>query len=148
MRDLIITFEVPGSPQGKGRPRFTRAGHAYTPEKTVKYEGLIVARYWKALVGKKETLTEAAKMADIEIDILAQYAVPRSDSKATAAKKLTGQIRPRIKPDLDNVSKAVLDALNDFAYHDDSQVVKLSVSKKYSDNPGLLVTVIHKSCVE
>ncbi len=148
MNDLIVSFEVPGQPQGKGRPRFTRTGHAYTPEKTVQYEALIAARYWKALNSQRQTLTEKAKAADVEIEILALYAVPKSDSKVMQGRKLSGQILPRAKPDIDNVAKAVLDALNDFAYRDDSQVVRLTVSKKYSDNPGLLCTVTHKDCVE
>lgn len=148
MKDLTITFEVPGQPQGKERHRTTKDGHTYTPEKTVKYQGLIAAKYWKVLAAKMQTLNKAAKIADIEIEILAQYAVPKSDSKATKVKKLAGEILPRVKPDLDNVAKAVLDALNNFAYYDDSQVVKLIVTKKYSDNPGLLVKVIHKNCME
>lgn len=40
----MIEFVVPGSPQGKGRPRIGRvAGHArmFTPPKTVAYEGSI-----------------------------------------------------------------------------------------------------------
>ena len=39
-----IRFDVPGMPQGKGRPRAGKvAGKArlFTPEKTVAYEGLI-----------------------------------------------------------------------------------------------------------
>lgn len=34
-------FQVPGEPVGKGRPRFTRQGRAYTPAKTAKYENLV-----------------------------------------------------------------------------------------------------------
>ena len=35
---MTIKFTVPGVPVGKGRPRFTRGGHAYTPEKTAAFE--------------------------------------------------------------------------------------------------------------
>ena len=35
---MRIQFTVPGVPVGKGRPRFTRGGHAYTPEKTAAFE--------------------------------------------------------------------------------------------------------------
>ena len=34
-----------------------------------------------------------------------------------------------VKPDVDNIAKAVLDALNGIAYDDDSQVVELTVKK-------------------
>ncbi len=36
-----ISFSVPGEPAGKGRPRFTRTGHPYTPGKTESYESLV-----------------------------------------------------------------------------------------------------------
>lgn len=28
---MSVSFAVSGEPVGKGRPRFTRGGHAYTP---------------------------------------------------------------------------------------------------------------------
>lgn len=148
MSDLEISFFVPGKPQGKARPRFTKDGHAYTPRDTVEYQGLIAAKYWEALTKSGQSLTTEAKAAHIEIEIQAGFPVAASDSKKTQLQKLSGRIRPKTKPDLDNVAKAVLDALNDFAYCDDSQVIRLTVSKRYSDIPGLLVTVIHKNCVE
>jgi len=39
------------------------------------------------------------------------------------------------KPDVENVSKSILDALNEVAYYDDSQIVSLSVEKFRSVNP-------------
>lgn len=46
---------------------------------------------------------------------------------------IDGLISPTKKPDMDNVVKIVLDALNGFAWHDDAQVVDLSVMKVYTD---------------
>ena len=40
-----ISFSVPGEPAGKGRPRFTRTGHPYTPGKTESYESLVRLAY-------------------------------------------------------------------------------------------------------
>ena len=51
--------------------------------------------------------------------------------KPTAALRLF----PPIKPDIDNLAKFVLDALNGVGYHDDSQIVKLEVHKM-RDNEG------------
>ena len=45
---------------------------------------------------------------------------------------LAGYEKPCKKPDIDNIAKVILDALNDVAYHDDTQVVSLSMQKKYS----------------
>ena len=43
-----IKFTIPGPPQGKGRPRFSRRGKfvtTFTPDKTVLYENLIRMEY-------------------------------------------------------------------------------------------------------
>ena len=42
--------------------------------------------------------------------------------------KLSGKMRPTMKPDNDNIAKSVLDALNGLAYVDDKQIVELKVS--------------------
>lgn len=45
-------FVVPGKPQGKGRPRFTRSGHTYTPDSTAEYEERVKLAYRQAGGGK------------------------------------------------------------------------------------------------
>ena len=55
-----------------------------------------------------------------------------------------GIIRPTKKPDLDNIAKAVLDSLNGIAYKDDSQIVSMVVSKKYSNRPRVEITLKEK----
>lgn len=62
---------------------------------------------------------------------------------------LAGQIRPTVKPDCDNVSKIILDALNGVAFKDDSQVVGLWVEKWYvpESESCVIVTIKDKGCV-
>lgn len=45
------------------------------------------------------------------------------------------------KPDLDNLTKAVLDGLNEVAWYDDAQIVQLHVEKKYSGKPLIQITI-------
>ncbi len=54
---------------------------------------------------------------------------------------LGGKILPAKKPDIDNVVKAVLDALNGVAYRDDTQVIELHVRKSYSEKPRVEVCI-------
>ena len=44
---------------------------------------------------------------------------------------MEGLIRPHKKPDVDNIAKVVLDALNGLVYTDDKQVTDLRVRKRY-----------------
>jgi Holliday junction resolvase RusA-like endonuclease len=74
----------------------------------------------------------------VEVKITCWFWRPKSHSK-----KRRQQSEPKItKPDLDNVGKAILDALNEIAYNDDSQVYKLTVEKWYVGVGGTAGTEI------
>lgn len=118
---MKIEFTVPGIPMGKGRPRFTKDGHAHTPQKTRDYENKVV-QCWKCQSGKG-----FAAGVPLRATVTAFFTVPRSTSKKKAA-AMDGT--PHIKrPDVDNVAKAILDALNGHAYNDDSAIALLTVRK-------------------
>lgn len=129
-----IVFEVPGEPRGKGRPRFSKTGNVYTDSETRVYENKIIACYRQQLQGFRWP-----DSAYISIDVTAHYPMPRSASKATIATMQAGRILPSRKPDVDNVLKIVLDALNGVAYKDDAKVVAVSAKKIYSLTPKLVV---------
>ena len=70
----------------------------------------------------------------VEIELVFTFVRPKSVS----AKK-----RPHVivKPDIDKLERAVLDALTHHAYDDDAQVVKLSALKTYGDEEGIEINV-------
>jgi Holliday junction resolvase RusA-like endonuclease len=51
---------------------------------------------------------------------------------------------PKVKPDLDNVAKAVLDAINGIVYVDDAQVINLVATKRYATDPRVEVYLFEK----
>ena len=131
---MQYTITIPGKPRGKGRPRFSRAtGRTYTDDATAVYENL-VKNMWMTVVGERLS-------GELAVSIEAHYAIPTSKPKKMQAAMRDGAMRPTTKPDIDNVIKAVLDGLNGVAYADDSQVVALSASKRYSDDPRVVVIV-------
>lgn len=131
---MQYTITIPGKPRGKGRPRFSRAtGRTYTDDATAVYENL-VKTMWMTVVGERLS-------GELAVSIEAHYAIPQSKPKKMQAAMRDGSVRPTTKPDIDNVIKAVLDGLNGVAYADDSQVVALSASKRYSDDPRVVVIV-------
>ncbi len=130
-------FVVYGEPQGKGRPRVMRSGHAFTPGKTLSYEQEVKQAYVMEH-GDKPLID---KETPVCVTILAEMTIPASAPKKRAAKMLTGSIRPTKKPDWDNIGKIVTDALNGLAWHDDAQVVDARVVKRYSERPHVTVIV-------
>lgn len=124
---------IEGNPKGKGRPKFTKNGHAYTPAATREYEEYIRNCYFE----QDGTFHEGYVFAVIS----AFYPLPSKAKKAERADMLAHRIRPSGKPDIDNVVKAVLDALNGAAYSDDSNVVGIFAEKYYSENPRIVVKI-------
>ena len=122
----MYEFEVPGKITGKARPRVnTLTGRAYTPGNTKDYE-MLIKQYFKVKYPRYETLE-----GRIIIKIEAYFEPPKSTSKKQTEQMLENKISPTKKPDIDNIIKIVLDALNKMAFRDDSQVTKIEVEKIY-----------------
>lgn len=135
---MRLHFEVPGQPQGKGRPRFVRAtGRAYTPAKTESYEATVRLFASQAMAGRGLFEARQPLMCLVE----ARFAVPASWSKRKQAQAHTRILHPTGKPDCDNILKVLGDALNGVVWHDDAQVVLWTCQKVYGDAPGLEVEV-------
>lgn len=130
-----ISFSIPGNPIAKGRPRFTRSGHAYTPAKTRTYEEIIRLHATKAMRGKK-MLTGA-----IGLRVTAYFPIPKSFTKEMREKAVRGELLHQKKPDFDNVSKIIADACNRIVFNDDGQISDAIVRKRYSEFPGIEVTI-------
>lgn len=109
--------------------------HFPIPDGTVLYENLIKTCYYQTGVNPFGADEE------LRATIIAYYPIAKSTSKKKRQQMLAGLIRPTKKPDLDNVIKSILDALNKVAYHDDTQIVSLSMEKFYSDSPRVEVTI-------
>lgn len=87
-------FVVPGHPVPKGRPRFGR-GRVFTPAKTVAFEKLVA---------------DCAEAAGIRVPLVGRLAL-----------RLRFHVSDR-RADVDNLVKAVSDALNKLAWNDDRQI--------------------------
>ena len=130
----MIEIVLLGAPRGKERPRLTKAGHVYTPEKTRDYEGAL--RY-----AAKEAMGERPPLdGPLTVDIVVNVPISPSWPKKRQEAARTGAERPVKKPDWDNFAKTV-DALNLIVWIDDSQVVDGRVRKFYSDKPGMHIRV-------
>ena len=133
---MKIEFTVPGIPVGKGRPRFTKDGHAHTPWKTRQYEDKVVL-CWKSQSGKG-----FAAGIPLTATVTAFFTVPKSVSKKKAA-AMDGTPHTK-RPDADNVAKAILDALNGHAYNDDSAIAALTVWKYQTTGASRVEVIIEE----
>lgn len=126
----MITFEIPGKPFAKQRPRATRQGRVYTPKETVSFERTVAQIALQHFAQPIE--------GPVRVTIRATFEPAKSWSKKKTAALIN---RPHTqRPDLDNCAKAVLDALNRVAWADDGQVSEITVSKVWGPTAR---TVVH-----
>lgn len=133
---MTCDFEIEGKPVGKGRPRFKRMGNfvqTYTPSNTAEYEKLVRLRFQNA----------GGQITDkpVRVAVVAFFAPPKSTKKRDRIEMLANRILPEKKPDVDNIAKIILDALNGIAYKDDSQVVDLLVKKCFAAEARVYVHI-------
>ena len=113
-----IVFEIQGAPVPWQRAGVnTKSAHHFTKPKTRAYE----ARVKESFVNTGET--PFAEHAAVCAEIYAYFPKPHKTKLRFVTKR----------PDADNISKAILDALNGVAYKDDSQIVALYVFKMWTN---------------
>ena len=128
-----VTLTIPGPLAAKARPCFAANG-AHTAPATRKAERSIA---WHATQQVGQRCLQGA----LSVSLWVGVAVPRSWSASRKAEALAGVLRPATKPDVDNLAKLVLDSLNGVIWRDDAQIVELTVSKHYTDEPRTIITV-------
>lgn len=82
----------------------------------------------------------------IEVWVQSSYPFPKSWSKKRVKMEKEKGSWKISKPDSDNNFKFYSDVLNGIAYQDDAQAVDIWSTKKYSDMPGVEITIIPKGC--
>lgn len=112
----MASCHVVAKVRGLPRPRFARNGRAYMPSWCEPYKRLIADSYRRQCGGFPYG-------GAVAVEIAYRRPLPESRPKAVESEPDT------YKPDLDNVAKAVLDALNGVAFKDDRQVTTLTVRK-------------------
>lgn len=99
-----------------------------------------VNHYWQLVRGRL-TLSTDAKAYKQACAIIGAQAGVTPIMLGTVAVEFAAY-RPRRKGDLDNVQKALFDAIKGIAYRDDSQIVKI-VAERYDDkhNPRIEICI-------
>lgn len=126
----------------KGRPRVTRSGHTFTPERTKEWEDRVAWEYKKAIAEGRAKSFDATEPVRAFLGFY--FKIPTSYTQKRRKACQDGSDAFIKHPDIDNLAKAILDALNGIAYEDDRQVVDLHCVKGYSDSDSYVCIIIER----
>lgn len=155
MAELIAEFTVVGTPVPQGSMRsFERAGRTFTKSSNAgpleKWRGDIrnaCTRLWHG----RDLMVPELSSAPIQIRLVFRQERPKGHYLPANSKRPEPVLRegmPTWWPggkDLDKLARAVLDALTNVLYQDDSQVVSLGAVKRFAEpgeQPGVDVRVV------
>ena len=130
MKQIEATIFV--EPTAKGRARSRIAGKhviTYTPAKTRNAENMIAAMI------RQEVMKRGSFDVGMPLKLSATFYIEKP--KSTGKKVLM----PVKRPDLDNYGKLLLDALNKYAWHDDSQIIDLHLRKRFGSPPRIEIMI-------
>ena len=133
MSQLTISFSVATldgqNPPTKGSTRsFVMNGRAITTNDNPKNKS------WAKVVGfkaKEFKASDSPWSGPLQLTLIFRMRILKKMPK--------GRTLPIVKPDLDKVTRSVLDALTGILYVDDAQIIALAASKEYAEQPGVYV---------
>ena len=133
----MIRFSVVGVPVTQGSAKAII--HKTTGRAVLIQENHKGLRAWRGAIRRAaETVAGGQKApAQTPVWVTVSFRLPRPAS--------VKRIRPSVKPDLDKLARAGLDALSGVLFDDDGQVVSLKVSKQYAIDgrpPGAVFEVM------
>jgi Holliday junction resolvase RusA-like endonuclease len=105
-----FTFVVPTTPRVKERPRLGRRRKAFTPERTLIYEASV----------RKAYVDAGGPTFGVPVSV---YMELFADSAIVSIVPQMVVYKSKLRGDVDNLAKAVLDGLQGAAYENDSTVV-------------------------
>ena len=137
VRSMSYRFTVPGPAVPQGRPIFTTRGGkrwAIDPPRSREYKAKV--RAYARRVCQPHRARDKPWLA------VSEYRpIPKSWSRKKRAAAREQKIYPTVRPDFDNVIKAIADALNGVLWEDDRQVVDGRIQRFYSDDPRVEVEI-------
>lgn len=127
-----IMFHVAGTPRPQPRPRFVKGRVISTASKPAKLWRVVVER---AARDAMRALELEPFEGAVRLDVVFSFAAPAS------ARERIGQPHTQ-RRDLDNLMKAIMDAMTDAkVWRDDGQVSAGLISKVWDDRSGATVRV-------
>lgn len=134
-KTIRLVFDI--EPVQQQRPRAVRFGRGvrmYDPPKTAAFKKLL-----RLLAMKQYREKPLEGPLKVKFDFYRK--VQSSISHVEHDRRISGQHRPIMKPDLSNYLKSAEDALNGVIWQDDALIVDEEQHKHYSDHPRIELVV-------
>ena len=157
VRKMHIKFTIPGEPFGKLNMKpVIRAGHPtlVSPKNNVTYANRVLSCIMDQLSpshpeGYQIDTPIFSHTEQLMVVIVAYFGLEKKHYgkkgvNKSGQLKLDRVVRPIKKPDCDNISKIVCDAIttSGMVWHDDSQIVHEIIEKVYDEIPRVEITVV------
>lgn len=135
---MKIKLEFDVKPMAKQSFRTTRTGNKYLDPSVIKYRKAIRNMAIAQMRNQKAERIEGA----VNMNIVYAFRRPQSLSKKERNEIDGGKTVPKTtKPDIDNLTKAILDALNGIVWKDDAQVTQINIQKVWSAKDQIEVEI-------
>lgn len=121
----LVEFFVPGVPRSTQTGSVMRFGKRLMPIRR--------GTAWSSMVGLAARQHRPTRPFTGPCGLTLVFHLPRPESSERDF--------PSVRPDLDNLVKGLPDTFNGVLWVDDAQVIEMTVSKLYSQTPGVLVVV-------
>ena len=136
----MINMTIDIKPLPQPRPRFARRGNFVTTYDTPK-----IKTYKKhiEIAVRNEMVSKGVRMSQEPLIITLDFtfAPPKSYPKYKVKEIMSGKIKFTKNVDVDNLAKAIMDAINGVAYEDDRQVIELNVRKQYGEKDAIHIKI-------
>jgi Holliday junction resolvase RusA-like endonuclease len=131
---MVISIDVLGTPAPKGSNRaMVRGGFAVMVPGSSNV-GQQRMKQWERCVRDAAREASVATMREIPIRVAIVFRMPRPSGHfaKNGGLRPSAPGRPSVKPDIDKLARATLDALTGIVFDDDSRIVELALHKMYA----------------
>lgn len=126
-----VVLTINGEPRAKGRPRVAQG--RLIPDNSTAAEEVHIAN-----LGRKAMQNRSPMVGPIRMRLEAVFEMPFSWPQKIRNLERLEHVS---KPDLDNIEKLVLDALNGVVYLDDAQICEVIKRKRYGLGPRVEISL-------
>ena len=115
-------------------PQGSMSARTVGPKRAIIYhQSSARLKKWRTAI-RKTLLAESAEVIDGAVSVELDFILSRPKS--------TKRALPCVKPDLDKLVRAVLDALEGPSVTNDSRVTSVRASKRYGDTEGVMIKMV------